>query len=108
MVSHAGGKDVAKGILTHGELKSFATYTFMLGLGTSGVMKGLGKIAHGLVCAERVYDLLDDDSGDDDVDVDGVSNFHLPPIMSNKLNIRSYSESNIKKSIQINQWQSSA
>mmetsp|Transcript_21598 Transcript_21598/g.32829 ORF Transcript_21598/g.32829 Transcript_21598/m.32829 type:complete len:665 (+) Transcript_21598:160-2154(+) len=70
MVFHAGGKDVAKGILTHGELKSFATYTFMLGLGTSGVMKGLGKIAHGLVCAERVYNLLDDDSGDDDVDED--------------------------------------
>ncbi len=64
MVFHAGGKDVAKGILTHGELKSFATYTFMLGLGTSGVMKGLGKIAQGLVCAERVYDLLDDDACD--------------------------------------------
>mmetsp|Transcript_9111 Transcript_9111/g.10565 ORF Transcript_9111/g.10565 Transcript_9111/m.10565 type:complete len:375 (+) Transcript_9111:3-1127(+) len=61
MVFHAGGKDVAKGVLTHGELKSFATYTFMLGLGTSGVMKGLGKIAQGLICAERVYDLLDDD-----------------------------------------------
>lgn len=61
MIFHAGGKDVAKGVLTHGELKSFATYTFMLGLGTSGVMKGLGKIAQGLICAERVYDLLDDD-----------------------------------------------
>ena len=59
MVFHAGGKDVAKGKLTHGELKSFATYTFMLGLGTSGVMKGLGKLMQGMVCAERVYNLLD-------------------------------------------------
>ena len=59
MVFHAGGKDVSKGKLTHGELKSFATYTFMLGLGTSGIMKGLGKIMQGVVCADRVYNLLD-------------------------------------------------
>eukprot|EP01083_Nonionella_stella_P309154 1093710_1 len=44
-----------------------------------------------------------DDNFDDDDD-DGVSNIHLPPIMSNKLHIRSYSESNIQKSIQNNQW----
>ena len=63
MIFHAGGKDVAQGKLTHGELKSFATYSFMLGLGTSGVMKGLGKIMQGMVCADRVYNLLDDDEG---------------------------------------------
>lgn len=59
MVFHVGGKDVAEGKLTHGELKSFATYSFMLGLGTSGVMKGIGKMMQGMVCADRVYKLLD-------------------------------------------------
>ncbi len=66
MVFHTGGKDVAKGKLTHGELKSFATYSFMLGLGTSGVMKGIGKIMQGMVCADRIYSLLDGDERGDD------------------------------------------
>lgn len=61
MVFHSGGKDVAKGKLTHGELKSFATYSFLLGLGTSGIMKGLGKISQGMICADRVYSLMDGD-----------------------------------------------
>lgn len=61
MVFHSGGKDVAKGKLTHGELKSFATYSFLLGLGTSGIMKGLGKISQGMICADRVYSLMDED-----------------------------------------------
>lgn len=60
MVFHVGGKDVARGKLTHGELKSFATYSFMLGLGTSGVIKGIGKMMQGMVCADRVYKLLDE------------------------------------------------
>lgn len=62
MVFHSGGKDVAKGKLTHGELKSFATYSFLLGLGTSGIMKGLGKISQGMICADRVYSLMDEDN----------------------------------------------
>lgn len=66
LVFHAGGKDVAKGKLTHGELKSFATYSFMLGLGTSGVMKGIGKIMQGMVCADRIYRLLDGDGNGND------------------------------------------
>jgi ABC-type multidrug transport system fused ATPase/permease subunit len=64
MVFHVGGKDVAKGKLTHGELKSFATYSFMLGLGTSGVIKGIGKMMQGMVCADRVYGLLDGTNND--------------------------------------------
>lgn len=60
-IFQVGGKDVAKGTLSHGELKSFATYTFMLGLGTSGVMKGMGAFMQGMLSAERVYDLLEDD-----------------------------------------------
>lgn len=62
-----GGKSVAREKMTFGELKTFATYTFMLGLGTSGLMKGLGQIIQGMMCAERIYDLLyTADSGDDD------------------------------------------
>ncbi len=64
---HIGGKSVSSGKMTFGELKTFATYTFMLGLGTSGLMKGLGQIMQGMVCAERIYDLIslaiDDNSG---------------------------------------------
>ena len=90
MVFHAGGKDVAKGILTHGELKSFATYSFILGLGTSGVMKGLGKIAQGLICAERVYDLLDadDDSSDNEKNVEVVDgdNGSANPVEASDIN----------------------
>jgi ABC-type multidrug transport system, ATPase and permease components len=71
MVFHVGGKDVAKGKLTHGELKSFATYSFMLGLGTSGVIKGIGKMMQGMVCADRVYGLLD--AGESDNDDDAVN-----------------------------------
>jgi ABC-type multidrug transport system fused ATPase/permease subunit len=64
-IFQVGGKDVAKGTLSHGELKSFATYTFMLGLGTSGVMKGMGAFMQGMLSAERVYDLLQDEESID-------------------------------------------
>ena len=70
MIFHSGGKDVAKGKLTHGELKSFAAYTFMLGLGTSGVMKGIGKLMQGMICADRIYTLLDGDGTDNKKDQD--------------------------------------
>lgn len=44
LLFHIGGKSVANGRMSFGELKTFATYTFMLGLGTSGLMKGLGSM----------------------------------------------------------------
>ena len=37
----AGGKSVSSGKITHGQLSSFATYTFLLGLGTSGLIKAM-------------------------------------------------------------------
>mmetsp|Transcript_12913 Transcript_12913/g.18995 ORF Transcript_12913/g.18995 Transcript_12913/m.18995 type:complete len:610 (-) Transcript_12913:346-2175(-) len=58
MVFNAGGKAVATGRMTAGELTSFTTYTFLLGLGTSGIFKALGEITHGMICAERVYRLV--------------------------------------------------
>jgi hypothetical protein len=42
MVFNAGGKAVAAGRTTPGELTSFATYTFLLGLGTSGIFEANG------------------------------------------------------------------
>ncbi len=65
LLFHMGGKSVSSGRMTFGELKTFATFTFMLGLGTSGVVKGLGQIVQGMVCAERIYDLMDGDKQDE-------------------------------------------
>jgi ATP-binding cassette subfamily B protein len=59
MVFNAGGKAVANGRMTSGELTSFATYSFLLGLGTSGVFKAMGESTQGLVSADRVYCLMD-------------------------------------------------
>ncbi len=59
MVFNAGGKAVAKGKMTAGDLTSFATYTFLLGLGTSGVFKAMSEMAQGMVSAARVYRLID-------------------------------------------------
>ncbi|KAL9183658.1 hypothetical protein ACHAXT_004514 [Thalassiosira profunda] len=64
MVFNAGGKAVADGRMTSGELTSFATYSFLLGLGTSGIFKALGETTQGLVCADRVYRLMDGPSDD--------------------------------------------
>jgi len=61
MVFNAGGKAVADGRMTSGALTSFATYSFLLGLGTSGVFKALGESTQGLVSADRVYKLMDGD-----------------------------------------------
>lgn len=59
MVFNAGGKAVARGRMTAGDLTSFATYTFLLGLGTSGVFKALGEMTQAMVSAARVYKLID-------------------------------------------------
>lgn len=68
MVFDSGGRAVAEGRMTSGELTSFATYTFLLGLGTSGVFKALGELTRGWVSAERVYGLMDVDGSDADND----------------------------------------
>ena len=60
MVFNEGGKAVAAGRMTPGELTSFATYTFLLGLGTSGIFKALGEMTQGMVSAARVYKLIGD------------------------------------------------
>jgi ABC-type multidrug transport system fused ATPase/permease subunit len=60
LVFNSGGKAVASGRMTSGELTSFATYTFLLGLGTSGIIKAMTEISQGMVSAERVFHLTED------------------------------------------------
>lgn len=66
LVFNTGGKAVAAGRMTAGDLTSFATYTFLLGLGTSGIFKALSEMTQGMVSAERVYRLIGDPSSEDD------------------------------------------
>jgi ATP-binding cassette subfamily B protein len=46
-----------------GQLTSFATYSFLLALGTTGIMSALNQVAQGMLAAERYYQLvgLDDE-----------------------------------------------
>ncbi|EJK77975.1 hypothetical protein THAOC_00151 [Thalassiosira oceanica] len=64
-VFNAGGKAVADGRMTNGELTSFATYSFLLGLGTSGIFRALGESTQGLVCADRVFRMMDGPAKDE-------------------------------------------
>jgi len=66
MVFNAGGKAVAAGRMTAGDLTSFATYTFLLGLGTSGIFKAISEMTQGMVSAERVYRLIGSPSSKED------------------------------------------
>eukprot|EP00986_Skeletonema_menzelii_P016205 scaffold13927_cov144-Skeletonema_menzelii.AAC.4 len=65
-VFNAGGRAVAEGRMTSGELTSFATYSFLLGLGTSGIFKALGESTQGLVSADRIYHLVDGPANESD------------------------------------------
>ena len=58
VVVNIGGKSVANKRMTSGELTSFATYSFLLGLGTSGLMRGLNELSQSMVAAERYYRLV--------------------------------------------------
>jgi ATP-binding cassette subfamily B protein len=64
LVVHYGGRSVARGHMTSGQLTSFATYSFLLGLGTSGILNALGGFSKGLVAAERYYQLVEPPSDD--------------------------------------------
>jgi len=59
LVVNVGGKSVAAGKMTSGQLTSFATYSFLLGLGTSGIVKAASEFFQGLTSAERFYRLID-------------------------------------------------
>lgn len=74
LVFQTGGKAVSAGRMTSGQLTSFATYTFLLGLGTSGIMKASSEMAQGIVCAGRMYSLIDGkDESENDAESKSVS-----------------------------------
>lgn len=58
-VVSAGARSVRRGEMTNGGLTSFATYSFLLGMGVSGLTKAMGDLRQGLQAARRVYDIID-------------------------------------------------
>jgi ABC-type multidrug transport system fused ATPase/permease subunit len=58
-ILYTGGKSVEAGKMNHGELVSFGTYSFMLALGSAGVVKAMSEYMKGIVCAVRLYKLMD-------------------------------------------------
>ena len=64
LVVWMGGKAMSGGRMTGGELTSFSTYAFLLGLGTSGILKAMGEATSGMVAADRYFDLISNDSND--------------------------------------------
>lgn len=62
----AGRRAVKSEKMTSGQLTSFGTYSFMLALGSAGVVRALGEFSKGMQCAERLYRLIDNESNDED------------------------------------------
>ena len=58
----AGRRAVKAEKMTSGELTSFGTYSFMLALGSAGVVRAMGEFSKGMQCAARLYNLIDNDS----------------------------------------------
>eukprot|EP00751_Fragilariopsis_kerguelensis_P051187 CAMPEP_0171040388 /NCGR_PEP_ID=MMETSP0736-20130129/44655_1 /TAXON_ID=186038 /ORGANISM="Fragilariopsis kerguelensis, Strain L26-C5" /LENGTH=309 /DNA_ID=CAMNT_0011487719 /DNA_START=1 /DNA_END=927 /DNA_ORIENTATION=+ len=48
--------------MTSGQLTSFGTYSFMLALGTAGVVKAMGEYSKGMQCSTRLYNLIHADA----------------------------------------------
>lgn len=57
----AGRRAVKAEKMTAGQLTSFGTYSFMLALGTAGVVRAMGEYSKGMQCAARLYKLIDGD-----------------------------------------------
>jgi len=61
----AGRRAVQAQKMTTGQLTSFGTYSFMLALGTAGIVKALGEYGKGMQCAARLYNLIHADAKDE-------------------------------------------
>jgi ABC-type multidrug transport system fused ATPase/permease subunit len=66
----AGGKAVEAKRMNHGQLVSFGTYSFMLALGSAGIVKALGDYMKGMQCAVRLYRLIHVNVTDDEKEPD--------------------------------------
>jgi ABC-type multidrug transport system fused ATPase/permease subunit len=64
-ILHAGGKAVEAKRMNHGQLVSFGTYSFMLALGSAGIVKAMGDYSKGIQCAVRLYRLIHAPEGDE-------------------------------------------
>ncbi len=53
-----GGKAVEAKRMEHGQLVSFGTYSFLLALGSAGVIKAMGEYSRGLQAATRLFHLI--------------------------------------------------
>lgn len=62
LVVELGGRSVARGRMTSGQLTSFCTYSFLLGVGSSGLVRGMGEMMAGMLAADRYYRLLGEGS----------------------------------------------
>jgi len=56
---NVGGKAVENKKMTSGQLTSFTVYSFTLALGASGISSALSKISQAMLCAARVYKIID-------------------------------------------------
>jgi len=60
----AGRRAVKAGKMSSGQLTSFGTYSFMLALGSAGVVRAMGEYSKGMQCAARLYSLIYDAKGE--------------------------------------------
>ena len=73
-VLYAGRRAVIAGKMTSGQLTSFGTYSFMLALGSAGIIRAMTEYSKGIQCAVRLYRLTDarktNKDGDGDIQQD--------------------------------------
>lgn len=65
----AGRRAVKAEKMTSGQLTSFGTYSFMLALGTAGVVRAIGEYSKGMQCATRLYKLIDEQAKKKELEV---------------------------------------
>jgi ABC-type multidrug transport system fused ATPase/permease subunit len=64
-ILYMGRQAVLEKRMTSGQLTSFSTYSFMLALGSAGIVKGLNEYNKGIQSAVRLFRLIENDDDDD-------------------------------------------
>jgi ABC-type multidrug transport system fused ATPase/permease subunit len=67
-ILYMGRQAVLEKRMTSGQLTSFSTYSFMLALGSAGIVKGLNEYNKGIQSAVRLFRLIENDNDDNDDD----------------------------------------
>ena len=68
-VLYAGRRAVIAGKMTSGQLTSFGTYSFMLALGSAGIIRAMTEYSKGIQCAVRLYRLTNANKTKNDDDI---------------------------------------